>query len=252
LFGSFWSILEILDVSIDQFERKKVEMIENNKLDYISSYISKSLRKNFGKGPQSCQTNLNGKYLVSYIRGFVSPMEEILLKQRQKKTVDDARTLIMDHLLEEIKGVIQVSINVEVTDYYHDWNFPNNSGIIIFILEEDISEEVPESRVDKAGLEDEIARISMLVQKVPEQIHIYPISPTVFLVERKGILVQIEKALISKGFQRELRYTKDELEKEYFHRDGRFEALFQKSVKDIFVDWNFRDDKSMMAFILDK
>ncbi|WP_404330847.1 Na-translocating system protein MpsC family protein [Mesobacillus maritimus] len=227
-------------------------MIDKNKLDYISSYISKLLRKKFGKGPQSCQTNLNGKYLVTYLRGFVSPMEDILLEQRQKKTVNDARTLIMDHLLEEIKGVVQVSINVEVTEYYHDWNFPNNSGIIIFILEEGISEEAPEPSVDKVGLEEEIARISMLVQKVPDQIYIYPISPTVFLVERVGILVQIEKALISKGFQQELKFTKDELEKEYFHRDGRFEVLFQKSVKDIFIDWNFKDDKSMMAFILDK
>jgi uncharacterized protein YbcI len=210
------------------------------------------LRKNFGKGPQSCQTNLNGKHLVTYIRGFVSPMEEILLEKGQTKTVDDARTLIMDHLLEEIKGVVQVSISVDVNEYYHDWNFPNNSGIIIFVLEEALTEIALEFQVDSASLEKEIARISMLVQKVPDQIHIYPISPTVCLVERKGILIQIEKALISKGFQPELKFTKDELEKEYFHRNGRFEVLFQKSVKDIFVDWNFKDDKSMMAFILDK
>ncbi|MBY0097882.1 Na-translocating system protein MpsC family protein [Mesobacillus maritimus] len=226
--------------------------MDKNKLDYISSYISKILRKNFGKGPQSCQTNLNGKHLVTYIRGFVSPMEEILLESGQTKTVDDARTLIMDHLLEEIKGVVQVSISVDVNEYYHDWNFPNNSGIIIFVLEEALPEIALEFQVDSASLEKEIARISMLVQKVPDQIHIYPISPTVCLVERKGILIQIEKALISKGFQQELKFTKDELEKEYFHRNGRFEVLFQKSVKDIFVDWNFKDDKSMMAFILDK
>jgi uncharacterized protein YbcI len=179
-------------------------------------------------------------------------MEEILLKQKQRKTVDDARTLIMEHLLEEIKGVVQVSISVEVREYYHDWNFPNNSGIIIFVLEEELTEDALEVQVDSASLEREVARISMLVQKVPDQIHIFPISPTVIVVERKGILVQIEKALISKGFQQELKFTKDELEKEYFHRDGNFEALFQKSVKDIFVDWNFKEDKSLMAFILDR
>jgi uncharacterized protein YbcI len=158
----------------------------------------------------------------------------------------------MEHLLEEIKGVVQVSISVEVREYYHDWNFPNNSGIIIFVLEGELTEDALEVQVDSASLEREVARISMLVQKVPDQIHIFPISPTVIVVERKGILVQIEKALISKGFQQELKFTKDELEKEYFHRDGNFEALFQKSVKDIFVDWNFKEDKSLMAFILDR
>lgn len=231
---------------------KVVCEVDQKNLDYISSYVSKLLRKNFGKGPHSCQSTLSGKHLITYIRGFVSPMEEILLQQGQKKTVDQARALIMNHLLEEIKGVIQVSIDIEIKEYYHDWNFPNNSGIFIFLFDREFPEAPPEFNIDPEVLEKEVARISMLVQKVPDQIHIYPISPTVCLVERKGILIQIEKALIEKGFQQELRFTKDQLEKEYFHRDGRFEAIFKKSVKDIFIDWNFKDDKSLMAFILDR
>lgn len=226
--------------------------MDQNSLDHISSYISKLLRKNFGKGPHSCQSTLSGKHLITYIRGFVSPMEEILLQQDQKKTVDHARSLIMNHLLEEIKGVIQVSIDVEINEYYHDWDFPNNSGIFMFVLNKEFPIASPNGNIDVEELEKEIARITTLVQKTPDQIHIYPLSPMVYLVERKGILIQIEKALFQKGFHQELRFTKDELEKEYFHRDGRFETIFKKSVKDILIDWNFKEDKSLMAFILDK
>jgi uncharacterized protein YbcI len=227
-------------------------LVDQNKLIDISSYFSKLLRRTFGKGPHSCQTTVSNRYLVTYIRGFLSPMEEVLLQQEQYKTVDYARSVIINHLLEEIKGVVQVTFDVAVGEYFHDWNFPNNSGMIIMIFEEELSDKSPECSVDADKLEHEVARISKLVQKVPDQIYIFPISPTIYLIERKGILIQIEKALISKGFQEELRFTKDQLEKEYFHRYGMFDSIMNRSIKDIFIDWNFKEDKSMMALVLDK
>ncbi len=222
----------------------------NDKLTYISSYCSKALRKNFGRGPQSCQSTLNQNYLVLYIRGFISPMEEVLLQQKQTDYVENARYVIIKHLLEELKGVVQVTLEVEVEEFYHDWNFPNNSGMIILVLEKEVSQ--PELNVDFSinDLENEIARISALVQKVPEGIKTIPISQNIVLIVRNGILVPIEKALISKGFSQELIITKDELEKKYFHRDGKFDLIFKKRIHDIFIDWNLKEDKSYIGIIL--
>ncbi|MDQ1004419.1 uncharacterized protein YbcI [Neobacillus niacini] len=223
--------------------------MDQKKEEYISSYISKLLRKKFGRGPQSCQTTVSKNHLVTYIRGFLSPMEDILLEYGQNKYVDHARGVIITHLLDEIKGVVQVTLDVEVVDYYHDWNFPNNSGVLIFVLDNEAGEEY-KADVDIQRLENEISRLSLLVEKVPDKVHIFPISSSICLIERTGILIQIEKALIEKGFEKELRYTKDELEKKYFHRDGRFGDIFHKSVMDMFIDWNFKEDKSLMAVIL--
>lgn len=225
-------------------------MINQNKEEYISSYISKLLRKNFGKGPQNCRTSLTNKHLVTYIRGFSTPMEEVLLQQGQNKYVEHARTVIIDHLLDEIKGVVQVTTETEVEEYYQDWNFPNNSGLLIFVLEEEVGN-VYEMKFDHKRLESEVGRISLLVEKIPDNIITYPISESICLVERIGILVPIEKALCKKGFKKELRITKNDLEKKYFHRDGIFEEIFKKEVKDILIDWNFKLDKSLMAFVLD-
>jgi uncharacterized protein YbcI len=224
-------------------------MMNLKKEEYISSYISKLLRKNFGRGPRSCQTSISSHYLVTYIGGFLSPMEDVMLQHGQNQYVDHARNVIITHLLDEIKGVIQITFDVEVEEYYHDWNFPNNSGILIFMLDTEVHQKV-ETNIDIQRIELEVGRISLLVEKVPDKINTCPISPSIFLVERKGILIQIEKALIDKGFENELKYTKDELEKGYFHRYGRFEDIFHKSVRDIFIDWNFKLDKSVMAFIL--
>jgi uncharacterized protein YbcI len=224
-------------------------MIDLKKEEYISSYISKLLRKKFGRGPRNCHTTVSQNYLVTYIGGFLSPMEDILLQHGQNKYVDHARNVIITHLLDEIKGVIQITFDVEVEEYYHDWNFPNNSGIFIFVLDTEGNQKIKPD-IDIQRLELEVGRISLLVEKVPDEINTCQISPTIFLIERRGILVQIEKALIDKGFENELKFTKDELEKSYFHRYGRFGDIFHTSVKDIFIDWNFKEDKSYMAFIL--
>jgi uncharacterized protein YbcI len=224
-------------------------MIDQKREEYISSYISKLLRKRFGRGPQNCQSTITKNHLVTYIRGFLSPMEDILLEYGQSKSVDHARNVIITHLLDEIKGVVQVTLNVEVEESYHDWNFPNNSGVLIFVFDTDAGQEYKED-INIQRLESEVGRLSLLVEKAPEVINTYPISPSIYLIKRTGILVQIEKALIEKGFEVELKFTKDELEKKYFHRDGRFEDIFHKSIKDIFIDWNFKEDKSMMAIIL--
>jgi uncharacterized protein YbcI len=224
-------------------------MTDLKKEEYISSYISKLLRKKFGRGPRSCQTSVSQNYLVTYIGGFLSPMEDILLQHGQNKYVDYARNVIITHMLDEIKGVIQLTFDVDVEEYYHDWNFPNNSGILMFVLDSEVGQRIKPD-IDLQRLESEVGRISLLVEKVPDKIHTWPISSSIFLIERSGILIQIEKALIDKGFENELRFTKDELEKSYFHRYGRFEDIFHKSVRDIFIDWNFKEDKSLMAFIL--
>ncbi|WP_456277250.1 Na-translocating system protein MpsC family protein [Bacillus sp. AK128] len=225
--------------------------MEQDTLNLISSYASKLLRQNFGKGPQSCQTTINRNFVVVYIRGFISPMEEALLTQGQRNEVEKARNFIITPLMKELKGMVQITLDCEIEGIYHDWNFPNNSGVIIFIIDQEFNQALTDSTVNLSLLEKEVARISMLVQKIPDQIFITPISPTIYLIERVGILIRIEQSLIEKGFEEELKITKDELEKKYFHHHGKFHEIFNRSVRDIFIDWDLRDDKSMMAFILD-
>lgn len=228
-------------------------MIDKTKLDYISSYVSKLLRSNFGKGPQSCQAYLNNRHFVIYLRGFVAPMEEILLKQGHRKEVDYARRIVIHNLLEELKGVIQVTLGEVTNEYYDDWNYPNNTGTIVFVLEKKEEEKqhiLSDFNIGK--LEEEISRISQMVEKVPNEIITYPITGSIYIIERKGILIQIEKALIERGYEQELRFTKDELEKSYFHRYGQFDAFFRREVKDLFIDWDFAKDKSLMVFILNQ
>lgn len=184
------------------------------KLKQLNSYASKLLRQNFGKGPTACQSFIGYRYLVFYIFDFLTPMENILLQQGHADSIDTSRSIILESILLELKGVIQL--------------FPEQSL-----------------------LEAEISRISEMVEKVPDRIESYRIASKAYIIVRSGILVPIEKTLIAKGFQQILAFTKDELEKTYLHRSGRFNGIFQSAVSDIFVDWNFKEDKSLMCFILE-
>lgn len=221
----------------------------HDQLSSISGFTSKILRKRFGRGPKTCQAFANEKHLVVYVRGFLSPMEEELLKQGKSEHIEILRNAIIKPVLEELKGIIHVIFQEDVADMYHDWNLPNYSGLFIFVLENPIHSSNEVISFDIGRFEANIARISQLVQKIPDQINLYFLSNQVLLVERKGILIPIEKALIDRGFGEELRMTKDDLEKTYFHREGNFDELFNKRIADIFIDWNFKEDKSLMGLI---
>ncbi|WP_449538842.1 Na-translocating system protein MpsC family protein [Ferdinandcohnia sp. Marseille-Q9671] len=220
------------------------------KLTYISSYTSKLLRNKFGRGPESCFAATADHFLVLHIRGFISPMEEVLLEQHQHIHVDIARNIVISSIISELKGVFQVTLESEIRTFYHDWNYPNNTGVIIAVLENSLNSMEKSTEVDFSLLESEVVRISTEVQKPPQEVTSFQISPRICIVKREGILVPIEKALIENGFQKELYFTKDELEKGYLHRQGTFDQVFQKKVADIFVDWDFKEDNSLICFIL--
>lgn len=220
------------------------------KLKYISSYTSKLLRNKFGRGPESCFAVTADHFLVLQIRGFISPMEEVLLQENKDIEVDYARNVVIKSILAELKGVFQVTLETEVKSFSDDWNFPNNTGVIIAELESPLNQLEKSEEVDFSLLESEVARISYLVEKTPEKTISFQISPKIFIVKREGILVPIEKALITKGFRKELHFTKDELEKSFLHRHGKFDHVFQQPVADIFVDWDFKEDNSLICFIL--
>ncbi|WP_100523449.1 Na-translocating system protein MpsC family protein [Mycobacteroides abscessus] len=222
------------------------------KLINIGNLTSKLLRKNFGRGPEVCQAFLKYRYLVFYLRGFVSPMEAVLLKNGNADNIYISRNIVMESVLSQLKGILELEFGEEVLDFYHDWNYSKNTGMITIVFEKDVlpTEEDIEAFPERVALINEVNRISAIVQKIPESTEVYRISPKLFVVKRTGILIPLEKALISKGCHQTLLVTIDDLMKSYCDREGRFEAIFGQPYEDIFVDWNLNQDNSLMCLML--
>ncbi|MCY0877139.1 MAG: Na-translocating system protein MpsC family protein [Firmicutes bacterium] len=218
----------------------------------LSSFVGRLLRSSFGKGPESIAVSSHGPFVTIHLRRFLSPAERVLLEQDSEAVVLTTRSLLMQQIIPELRASVSVTVGVHVEDVYYDWDLTNQSGMIILVLTETggvLTKEMdayPECR----ELHSEISAISELVEKVPRSISSCFVNPSTLLVIRDGILVAIEKEMIRSGYETTLRHAKWQLEKRYLHNNSHFLSIFHKPIRDLFVDWNFEIDRSMMVIVL--
>ncbi|WP_409298612.1 Na-translocating system protein MpsC family protein [Peribacillus sp. SCS-26] len=216
----------------------------------ISSYVGKLLRDNFGKGPESVFVTIAPPFFIIHIRNFISPMETALLKQEGENMVQNTREIVFQGLVPEIKAFIKGLINIDIEEFYFDWGMQNKSAAFIGISKDLGSSSLIKSYFPgKEVFDRKINEISHEAQKYPESMNSYLINDRVLFVIREGILVTIEKELVRQGYGKILKTTKRILEKKFLHNFD-FESLLHTSISDIFVDWDFSIDRSVIVFML--
>lgn len=219
----------------------------------LSSFIGRLLRATFGKGPESIVVSSAGPYLTIYLNRFLSATERILLAQDSEEIVIGTRTLLMQQVIPEIRTVVSLVTGEHLGEVYYDWSLTNQSGMIVCVATQPFTSNLEAAMDAYPGcqqLHDEVNAISQQVQKLPESTTSCFVSPRTLLVIRTGLLVAIEKELIRLGHEAALKHAKWSLEKRYFHNDIHLPAILQRQITDVFVDWDFQSDKSIIAFIL--
>ncbi|RXZ01408.1 Na-translocating system protein MpsC family protein [Fictibacillus sp. S7] len=218
----------------------------------LANNLGKLLRDNFGKGPEAIHVTIYEPYVVVYVSGFVSPMEQILLNQNEEIRVMTTRELLMKSLEPEITGQIKGVTDIEIQHLYYDWNLEHQSGIFVGVCLDDLQADLTEGEPyeGKQELHDRIIKMSKLAQKEPERITSYKLSPRTLVVVREGILVAIERQLISMGFDDTLRICKRPLEKGLMLQNDDYDEVLNAEILDIFVDWDFEKDNSIITLIL--
>lgn len=214
----------------------------------IASYTGKLLRDNFGKGPGTVYVSIQEPLITIYLKEFLAPMEKILLKQSNNLKVEETRDFLMIELIPDIKAALRNIMGVEVESIFYDWSLDNRSGIIFSTL----NQENPVALNDypeKDAIHEEIERISSQAEKPPEEIESSMLNPRTLAIIRKGILVDIEKELITNGFIEELKLSKRKLEKRLLN-NPRLKSFIKGRIEDIFVDWDFDLDRGYTIIIL--
>lgn len=217
----------------------------------LSSYISKILRDHFGKGPESVHVSLGKTFIIVYIRNFLTPTEKVLMNQKQDESVQHTRDLVMQTLIPEMKAYIKIVTGMEIREFYYDWGLHNKSAMFTGICSDSTSTDYPitEQFTGKEDLIHEIIQLSSESEKKPEEIYACQVNQRTILVIRNGILVRIEKQLIRQGMQEQLKLAKRTLEKGLLHNNNHFEGILDTKIVDIFVDWDFDLDKSVIVFV---
>ncbi|RKL66319.1 hypothetical protein CR203_15615 [Salipaludibacillus neizhouensis] len=228
---------------------KNEELEVKNKQKEVSSSVSKELRDHFGRGPESVFVSLTPCVVVIHIRNFLSPIESVVMKQEGLKGVESLREILMKSVLPEIKTKISASFDIKDFEFFYDWNIDQKSGMIIGIHWDKIDRQEIEKSFYGA-MNQEIRKISETAEKQPEHVFTYQVNPRTIISGREGILIRIEKELISLGSGETLQIAKRRLEKRLLN-EGEFNKILGVSVQDIFVHWDFESDKSIIVFITD-
>lgn len=225
---------------------------EQPKQAEIGSYLSALLRKHFGKGPTSVHVTIRPPFLAIHLRGFLSPMEKVLVKQKELSRVLKMRDLLMYSLQGEIIQALRKMMDLDILELYADWNLEKETGLLIGVMNTKGQEEVAEwpNGVNEEEFTARITEASMRVQKRPERIETYWLNDRMVLVIRSGILVAIEKEFIKNGLEEELMLAKRPLEHRVLETVD-LEPVVKRRIIETFLYWNFETDLSYVIFILE-
>ncbi|MGM7724034.1 Na-translocating system protein MpsC family protein [Metabacillus sp. Hm71] len=217
-------------------------------LTYINSYISKVLKRNFGKGPATCFTTVIEDKMFIYLNQFITPAEEVLIKNDKAYLVNKTRSVIFETIFAEIRAEIHDVLGISYHHIHHDWNFQDNTGLIM--LEASDSHNITRGTFNKDSISNAIQKICSEKHKIPEKISAPKMSSPIVYIEYTGFMSQIEQILYKKGYEDLLFEWAMEVKNTFGLNKRLFESCIQNAIKDTFVIFNFEHDKCTLVFYL--
>lgn len=218
----------------------------------IGGYISTLLRNHFGKGPTSVFVTIKQPFIVIHFRGFIAPMEAVLLKQNEWKRVLETRDLLINELKDDIKESLRRIAKLDVREFYADWNLDKETGLLIGVSDEKVREadfKWPD-RINQIDFDEKIAKASEKAEKKPGSLQSFWLNDRTILIKKTKILVGIENALISEGYSEILKLVKRPLERKLL-LEAEPEKVLGRNLNEIFLDWNFKEDIGYIVFMLE-
>ena len=217
----------------------------------VSEYVSTLLQDHFGERPESVNVTIQAPFILIHLHGFLMPSEKGLLKRNETKRILETRDLILNTLKSEVLQRIEKITYSEIEGIYADWNLEKETGLFIAAMASDKTGKENDwpADVDQNALEKKIIETSKKTQKVPDHTELYWLSHNLIVIERVGIMVDIEKELIKNGVIEELRLAKRPLEHRLMN-SAELTPILKREVAELFVDWDFEKDKAYLVLIL--
>ncbi|MDO3408188.1 Na-translocating system protein MpsC family protein [Saccharibacillus sp. CPCC 101409] len=223
-------------------------MNEKEIVSQATSYVAKLLRARFGKGPESIGVFLSDKCIMFHLRNFMGPVEQFLLTQEEEKAFRHTRELLMESLLPEMKIYLKEIAGLGISEFYYDWGLHNASGMIVGLIQP-IPGEPSADYEGKELLHAQIAQVTAEIQKTPEYMDSWWVAPRALAVFRQGITLLLEKEMVELGYSEVLKAAKRRLEKRKLEQEVEAGEILDKTVTDVYVDWDFDRDRSIAVYI---
>lgn len=215
----------------------------------LAGFTAGLLRKHFGKGPEAVFVSISEELVCIYVRDLLTPVEKVLLEHEQYAMVYDTRDTLMEKCLPELKKEIEKGTGREYQHFFYDWDIKTNGGVIVATRDTIIALEQKEFSQQVNEL---VGMVTESIQKLPNTVKTVKLNSRTLVIYRDGILVDIEKEIFLLGETEVLRRAKSKLEKEAFRKAFDKEShLLDGAVQEIFADWEFGTDRSIIVIIID-
>lgn len=227
-------------------------LITQEDLLSLSSSISRMLKRGFGKGPETCYSIHKGNKLYVNIRNFMTPAEEILIKNNEMVLLSRFRSTVISSLYESLLEETSAILNQNFDSILHDWNYDTNSGILLFENSKDSYNEEQLEQSFKENLFLLFQKVGAQVHRVPNDYKILKFTQNICAIELSGVMYPLVYLLHEKGKIDLLISHSQEIKEKYMEQKHLFEEMFNRSIEEIFIMWDFKEDKSCLIFYFNK
>lgn len=219
----------------------------------INSYLTEVMEKNFGEDAKVLDITIKQPFILIHLDNFLMASEKTLLKREEEMRILKTRELIMKNIKSDLLKKLEEITEMDIKDIYTDWNLARKTGFITAVMAQEADPSMdtwPDESV-KSSIEAEIIRASEKTQKKPEYTQAHWINDHLIVVERRGIMVEIEQELLELGVKEELKVAKRVMEHRMVNSEE-FQRVLKQELSEWFVDWNFDEDIAYMVLVCKK
>ncbi|OWR28880.1 hypothetical protein CDO73_16845 [Saccharibacillus sp. O23] len=224
-------------------------MSNNESYRSLNAYSDLICKTQFGKQPDSIEIRANDRCCLIFYRGLVDPGDSRLPDDPDER-YSHVYILLEQFIFPALTPKIEALSGRRVEYAFMDWKVENNTSMIAAFLVP-LDEPMPEDLYNgKAQLHSDIESITEKVQKTPVKIESFRLDDDILMIIRKGLLISLEKKLVKKGFNTQLRIAKRELELDRFIEGIPIRDLVGRDLETAYIDWSFKDDVSLLLLKL--
>ncbi|WP_411345437.1 hypothetical protein ACE3MZ_05315 [Paenibacillus sp. WLX1005] len=222
-----------------------------NQMDQTKTLIEKCTllcQTHFGNHPQHIE-------FMDHQFGYSFWLEQLVdWTDSRLPTSSDTQYLYVHTLLHEyisplLQKAIIKSTGKSIFYVFIDWKSDINVGCMTFVFSDWISTVPQKDYAGKQQIHDAISEISHEIENPPSFIESFWVNEQTLVVIRAGFVMQLEQKLVNKGFSKQLRIAKRELELELIENSINYDSILGKSLHMTFLDWNPHKDISTLILL---
>ncbi len=214
----------------------------------VEQTISTLFEENFGKLPDTVRVSANEKCLIIRLEGFLGDTVKTMISENSYGALSSTRELIVGYMLSRLGDTLQTEFDLSAAHFYYDWHDEDLSCIISVILREDEHYALDDHYAEKEKIHDQIRELTARVEKVPHKLHSFWVENDYLVVIRRGLLIDLEKALLEDGHEEALRRAKRKVEKYQLAENARVSDIIGRKLEGVYLDWAFEADSSMLVY----